>query len=116
LASAIDQVQAVSDGGSFPDSEGVPSPTEVEIKTIVTDLQTVDSLLKTQWPRLLAGQVETLKVDPVRAVFALRSEGRRLVTRLSRLLNIRPRADVFSSTSPNTDPRGGIPWIDGGQH
>lgn len=45
-----------------------------------------------------------IQIDPVREIKRLRSEGRRLVNALARMLATHPRADVFSKVDP--DPGG----------
>ena len=98
LENAITAVQAQVDGGTRPDNS-----TELSIKSIISDLQTIELNLKNLWTKSLALTVDELKVDPVRGMMMLRMEGRRLVNHLARTLSTRPRDDAFSSSSPSFD-------------
>lgn len=97
LESAISNVQSVGDGGTRPDSSA-----ETAIKSLVTDMQSVESNLKTLWPTMLALTADEVRIDPARAMAALRMEGRRLAFSLARHLGFDSvLADVFGSLAPS---------------
>lgn len=96
LESAITNIQAIADGGTRPDSSA-----ETAVKSLVTDLQSVESNLKALWPTMLALTADEVKIDPARAMAALRMEGRRLAYSLARHLGFNSvLADVFGSRAP----------------
>lgn len=99
LESAITNIQAQTDGGTRPDSSA-----ETAVKALVTDLQAVESQLKTFWAPMMALNADEVKVDFPRAMAAMRMEGRRLAFSLSRHLGFDTTfADVFSS-QPSSVP------------
>lgn len=98
LENAITSVLAVADGGTRPDSA-----TQVQIQGWLSDLATVDLRLKDLWIQAPASQVDEVKVNPAVGIALLRKEGRRMVNNIARALSTRPRADIYSSASPNPD-------------
>lgn len=97
LEHAITASQSTSDGGSRPDSS-----TEDLVKSIIIDLQAVDTARLNLLTKLHAVKVDELEVDAVRGTTMLRSEGRLLVGRLCSTLGMRgPVHDVFSTSPPN---------------
>jgi hypothetical protein len=98
LENAMTAIQSETDGGSQPDSTS-----ENAARAIVADLQTVECMLKAQWQSFAVGRADKVRIDAVRAMGALRMEGRRLVTGLSSVLATSPRRDAFASTQPNPD-------------
>src|ERR1700677_687396 len=98
IENALTAVQSISDGGSQPDSTS-----ENAVRAIVSDLLEVECLLKAQWKSFSVNQVSKVRMDAIRAMGALRMEGRRLVTSLSSVLATSPRRDAFAATQPNPD-------------
>jgi hypothetical protein len=110
LESALTSVQAEADGGTQKDNSS-----ELLIRGWLADLATVEGRLREVWTEAEAHKVEDLSVDPYRGMALLRSEGRRLVGNIARILSTRPRHDVFSAAEPN--PHGSpYPEIDDGQY
>jgi hypothetical protein len=95
IESLITATQSVADGGLLADSE-----TELYVIGLLTSLATVQSDLASLWEQMQADSVSKLRVDPVRAAMALRSEGRRLVGDLATALDFTPTRDVFSAAVP----------------
>ena len=96
LEAALTSIQSISDGGDRPDNSS-----ELACKSIVADIETLYCQMKNLWPAVSVGQANKVKIDPARGLLVLRSEGRRLVTRLSALLSTNPRRDIFSASEPN---------------
>lgn len=99
LENALTASQAVSDGGTRPDNS-----TETYIKATVTSALSVETKLAALWDEaeVLAG--DEARIDPARGAALLRSEGRRLVHGIARMLGMRgPRADIFSAGRVYTD-------------
>jgi hypothetical protein len=92
LESAITTVQSTADGGSRPDNSA-----ELDLKTIVVDLQAVDAKLKALWGPALATRADDVSLDVPRARAMLCAEGRRLVNALSAAVNTKPLRDYFSA-------------------
>jgi hypothetical protein len=91
LENAITAVQSVADGGTRPDSS-----TEAAIKTMVTSAQAVEAKLANLWDQMQVVSDNQTEIDPMRAAMMLRSEGRRVVHGIARMLGLKgPRADVF---------------------
>lgn len=114
LENALTSVLAVIDGGSRPDNS-----TQLQIQGWLDDLQTIDTNLKSLWNKAMAIDVgKDLKVDPVRGMQMLKSEGRRLVTAIATALSTRPRRDVYSATpaNPNGDTFEELYMGEGGKH
>jgi hypothetical protein len=100
LENAITVTQSVVDGGTRPDNS-----TELYLKSVITDLQAVESKLKDlhiQVQVVEANQKEIV-LNVAQGVYLLRSEGRRMVGNLSRLLACAPVYDCFSSQAPSSD-------------
>ena len=98
VENALTAIMSVADGGSQPDSTS-----ENAVRAIVADLLQVECMLKEQWKAFAVNQVNKVRMDAIRAMGALRMEGRRLVTSLSSVLATSPRRDCFASTAPNPD-------------
>jgi hypothetical protein len=99
LETAIDSLQSTSaPGGTRPDDTSA-----IEALSIVADIQTIYCNMKNMWPQLAVMRVDKTHLDAARGIIMLRSEGRRLVTRLSALLSTNPRRDIFSASQPNLD-------------
>jgi len=92
LEAAIGAIQSVADGGNRPDNT-----TELAVKAIVVDLQSIDTQLKALWAPSLATKADDVDLDVPRARAMMCAEGRRMVNRLSVALNTKPVRDVFSS-------------------
>jgi hypothetical protein len=99
LENAITAIQSISDGGVRPDNSS-----ELAALAIVADIETLYCDMKALWKAVSVGQANKVKIDAVRGLMMLRSEGRRQVTRLSALLSTDPRRDIFSASEP--DPTG----------
>jgi len=100
LENAITATQSTADGGTRPDSS-----TETYAKTIITDLQAVETKLKAlhcQVQVVEANQKEIV-LNVAQGIFLLKSEGRRMVGNLSRVLACAPLYDAFSSQPPSAD-------------
>jgi hypothetical protein len=93
---AITSVQSISDGGVRPDNS-----TELAIRGYMNDYATINSNLSNLWSKALATQVDTIKIDCLRGMSLLRSEGRRTVGRVAAALGVTPRLDVFSTPAYN---------------
>lgn len=98
---AIVAALATADGGNQPDST-----LQTVIQSTLTDLETLEADQKALWKQASASKIDELIVDPARALFLLRAEGRRLVGYLSDHLNVRPRRDVFSAKAPGYEQIG----------
>lgn len=129
LEAAVTAVQSETDGGSRPDAN-----TENEIKGLIYGtvaqggnavtlgpaaqnvqfampathgLIAIDQLLATMWPIAFAVNADggEARIDTYRAMIQLRTEGRRLVHRMAKMLATLPRSDVFASgdTNPGGD-------------
>jgi hypothetical protein len=96
LENAITSIQSISDGGVRPDNSS-----ELAAKAICADIETLYCDMKALWKAVSVGQANKVKIDAVRGLMMLRSEGRRQVTRLSALLSTNPRRDIFSASEPN---------------
>ncbi len=95
LENAILSVQAVTDpGGTRPDNS-----TELQIKALIVDLQSIETKLKALWDQAQVSAAGKVALDVFRGRMMLCSEGRRLVNGLCRALGTHPRADIFSSAS-----------------
>ena len=96
LEAAVTSIQSISDGGVRPDNSS-----ELAALAIVADIETLYCDMKALWKAVSVGQANKVKIDAVRGLMMLRSEGRRQVTRLSALLSTNPRRDIFSASEPN---------------
>lgn len=99
LENSVTACQSVADGGARPDNS-----TETYIKATVTSALSVETKLAALWDEaeVLAG--DEARIDPARGAALLRSEGRRLVHGIARMLGMRgPRADIFSAGRVYTD-------------
>ncbi|WP_438029006.1 hypothetical protein [Sorangium sp. So ce233] len=95
LDALITATQSTADGGTMPDSE-----TETYVVSLLTALATLQTNISNLWEQMQADSVDKLRVDPVRAMMALRSDGRRLVGDLATALDFAPKRDVFSGAVP----------------
>jgi hypothetical protein len=111
LENAITAVQSVADGGTRPDNS-----TELLIKGLVTDCQTIEGALKALWNRVYVTSVtgtDGAQLDTFKGMVQLRSEGRRLVNGICRAMGLKgPRSDAFAAATPNPD---GDPFSTQGQ-
>lgn len=92
LESAMDAVLAVADGGSQPDNA-----TQVMIQGWLTEITDLETRMKGLRSQLVALQLGTLQIDPLRALMALRMEARRFVHSIASILSTKPLHDVFST-------------------
>lgn len=74
------------------------------VRSYLTELGTIWTQIGSLDSKLLANSVEGIKIDAIRASFALRSRGRMLVKQLAVGLELKARHDVFST--PKYDPYG----------
>lgn len=89
--SLIDRIQAKAEGGAMTDNS-----TELYVRNeVLSGLAKIEAKLREFWDQMQADSVGTLRVDPARAMGALRSEGRRYVHMLARVLSATPQADAF---------------------
>lgn len=106
LENALTAIQSISDGGTRVDSS-----TETLVKGWVTDLQTVEGMLKNLWPQAQMAAADRAQFDVARGRAVLCMEGRRLVGYICATCGLKgPRRDIFSSSpslSPNGNPFGG---------
>jgi hypothetical protein len=101
LEAAITTIQSVATpGGTRPDDSS-----ENEVKAIVEEVHCIYAALRAARAQLTVSQVGKIKVDAARGIVMLRSEGRRLVTRLSAILSTNPRRDIFSASQTSLDTR-----------
>jgi hypothetical protein len=98
LELAITSVQSRSDGGTRPDDS-----TERLIRGWLAQLARLEKRFEELWDEAEALKLDSLGVDPYRALAMLRSEGRRVVANIARALGTSPRHDVFSEAQPNPD-------------
>lgn len=104
--SAITAVQATTDGGTRPDNS-----TEVYIRGVMANLTLIETNLSNLWSIAFVQSGDDAKINPVLARYHLCLDGRRLVTAIAKQLALRPRADIFSSTSPgSSSPDSLSPW------
>ena len=94
LESAITASQAIVDGGTRPDNS-----TETLARSIITELQGVDTKLDNLDPLMGGTKVDEAEVDAARETARLCAKGRRYVHRLARIFDTAPIADVFSSAA-----------------
>ena len=104
LELAITSVQSKADGGVRPDNS-----TELLIRGWLAQLARLERRFEELWDEAEALKLDSLGVDPYRALVMLRSEGRRVVGNIARALSTSPRHDVFSEATPNPD---GSPFTD----
>jgi|ERR1041385_3464732 hypothetical protein len=92
LENAITSVQAIADGGSRPNDSTV-----VAIKDYLTKLDSIESqwMLLTTEGGMQGGQVDELKIDPLRGLQGLCKIGRMYVGFIADALATRPHRDVF---------------------
>lgn len=94
LENAITSIQAISDGGSRPNDTTV-----VAVKDYLTKLDSIE----VQWLLLVSeggmqgGQVDELKIDPLRGLQGLCKIGRMYVGFIADALATRPHRDVFTA-------------------
>lgn len=91
LDALVTSTQSVADGGVMPDNQ-----TELYVVGLLTQLATLQTNISNLWEQMQADSVDKLRVDPVRALMALRSDGRRLVGDLAVVLDFAPKRDAFS--------------------
>lgn len=91
LENAITSCQSIAEGGSRPDGTA-----ETEIKSYLAELALLEQALKDHRGCLDSAQVGNIRTDAVRAMAALRGEGRRYVGYLADAVDTTPRRDVFS--------------------
>ena len=98
LENAITAVQAIADGGSRPDSS-----TETFVLSIITKLQAVDTKLERlhNQAQVVEANQQEIVLNVAQGLFLLRSEGRRFVGDLSRVLACAPLWDCYSSQAPS---------------
>jgi hypothetical protein len=100
LETAINSICAVVDGGTRPDDSS-----QMEAMSIVDEIQSIYCELRAARKQVTVTGVNKIQIDAARGIIMLRSEGRRLVTRLSAILSTNPRRDIFSASSPALDQR-----------
>jgi hypothetical protein len=88
--SLITRLQATSEGGVMADDS-----TELYVRDLLAKLAKIETKLVEFWDQMQADSVGSLRVDPARAAQVLRSEGRRYVHALARVLDAKPQADAF---------------------
>jgi hypothetical protein len=98
LESTITTVQAITDGGSYPDDT-----TELAIKANIASLAALETKLTALWDQAQAVDADGLKIEVPRAMIMLRAEGRRLVGYIADALDMKPKRDVFASPSIRVD-------------
>lgn len=101
LESAITNAQTSAEGGSAPDDS-----TETYIRSLIVNLQGVDTRIKALQAQKGASAVDEIRVDPAREHGRLCKEGRMWVARLSDVLRYRPLRDVFGGIEPEGDGGG----------
>jgi hypothetical protein len=87
LDNQLDAVESIDDGGA----------SEAHARALLAAAIGIEDKIDSELSRLDALQVDELRIDALRAVLVLRSEGRRTVSLIGIVLNMRPRVDVFSS-------------------
>ena len=100
LENAITVTQSLADGGTRPDNS-----TELLVKSIVTDLQLVETRLKNlhNQVQVVEANSKEIVLNVGKGLFLLRAEGRRMVGNLSRILGCAPVFDAFSPQAPSSD-------------
>lgn len=94
LELAITSVQAIADGGSRPNDSTV-----VAILSYLTKLDGIEAqwMLLTTEGGMQGGQVDELKIDPLRGLQGLCKIGRMYVGFIADALATRPHRDVFTA-------------------
>ena len=100
LENAINSIRAIADGGTRPDNSS-----QLEALSICEEIKEVYCELRNARKQLTVVSVNKIKLDAARGIIMLRSEGRRLVTRLSAILSTNPRRDIFSASHTSLDTR-----------
>lgn len=98
LENAITAIQAIADGGNRPDNSS-----QLSALAIVCEIQGCYCQLLALRQQLAVLRADKVHIDAARAIIMVRSEGRRLVTRLSAALSTNPRRDIFSASEPKLD-------------
>lgn len=93
--SQIIRIQSIADGGTLATGD-----TETEVRGLLANLASIETQLRALWEMQLAGKVDELGVDPVRATAMLRNEGRRIVNNMASILEATPLFDAFSPGRP----------------
>lgn len=111
LENAITSVQATADGGTRADDSTV-----VAIKDYLEKLSGVE----TEWMKLTVeggmqgGQIDELKIDPLRGLQGLKQIGRMYVGFICDALSTRPHRDVFTSPKLLSEGGASLPDYSGG--
>lgn len=97
------------------ETDGDPD-TLAMVVDILADLADLEPMIVDAYSRLQATKLGSIDLDAVKEIGMLRSEGRRLVGRLSATMGIPVRHDVFSGRAPSAfaSPRGMVPETNGG--
>jgi hypothetical protein len=74
---------------------------EALVVATITDIKAIDTKLESAWDRLKAVQVCEIKLGHKEELCALRSEGRRLVSRVAASFGVPVRHDAFGSAPFN---------------
>ena len=95
LENAMNSVQSVADGGQMPTAD-----TENNIRLVLTQLANVDTQLVNMQGLLFvvdAGS-DKVSINPTKAMFMLKIEGRRIISQLSIPLGCKALSDYYGST------------------
>jgi hypothetical protein len=95
LELAITSVQSKADGGVRPDDS-----TERLIRGWLAQLARLERRFEELWDEAEALKLDSLGVDPYRALSMLRSEGRRVVGNVARSVTVRPRTSARAQRPP----------------
>ena len=101
LINAMQAVLSVADGGSQPDDTAV-----LAIQGWLTTLASIETSLTNLYCQMQVMEAgsDRVKLDPIKAIYALRSEGRRYVGHISDTLGTRALRDVWSSPDYGYEP------------
>lgn len=88
LEMAMDAIEQVADS-------------QQRVIDLLASLGVVDAQITDAYNRIQADQVGEMKIGRMSEINILRSEGRRLVGRLSAILNVEPRLDAFGEAKRN---------------
>ena len=98
LENAITAVQSNADGGTRPDNSS-----ELAILGYLAQLATIEQRWQRYYIQMQAGNVDEIKIDPLRGIAGLARLGRMYVGFISDALDTRPYRDVFSAPNVSED-------------
>jgi hypothetical protein len=100
LENAITAIQSLADGGSQKDSS-----TENIVRVNLTKLDTLETKIESLHCQLqiVEAGLDNVTLNATKALYVLKSEGRRYIGTIARILACAPVYDYFSSQTPSQD-------------